>query len=131
MWWNKYLDFKFEDKGRNPKSGDCWGLLLQIYKNELDITVPDYTEFYQNTMDRQALADLIKQEKKTWVEVKEPKEFDVVIINMRGVPMHIGVVTRNGFMIHCSRGVNTSHEKYNGIKWRNKIVGFERHSSLC
>ena len=130
MWWNKYIDFKFEEKGRNEKSGDCWGLLYQIYKNELGITVPDYLDFYATTQDREVLAELIKKEKQSWVSVSEPKEFDVVIVTMRGVPMHIGIVTKKGYMIHCAKGVDTSHERYDGVRWRNKIVGFERHSSL-
>ena len=131
MWRNNYIDFKFEDKGRNEKSGDCWGLLLQIYKKELNIEVPDYTEFYKNTMDKKVLADLIRKEKETWISVNDPKPFDVIIVNMRGVPMHIGVVTKKGFMIHCAKGVDTCHERYDGVRWRDKIVGFERHSSLC
>lgn len=131
MWWNKYIDFKFEDKGREVDRGDCWGLLKQIYEKELGIFLPDYREFYENTMDRHALSELIKQEKKTWVPVQQPDPFDVIILNMRGVPMHVGVVTKRGFMIHCARGVNTSHERYDSVKWRNKVVGFERYSGLC
>jgi probable lipoprotein NlpC len=130
MDYSRYISVPFLEKGRNWSGCDCWGLVRLFYANEYKIDLPDYLEFYKTTQDREALADLICGEKAGWQEVTEPQEGDVIIVNMRGVPMHVGVVTRLGYMLHCARGVGTAHERYDGIKWRSKIVGYSRHPDL-
>ena len=130
MWWNKYLGDNFEIKGRGPDKFDCWGLVKYVYERDhpQKLILPGYDELYQNTNERENISNIIFSEKKKhWREISEPQEFDVVLLRMRGVPMHVGIVTGNGLMLHCSRGVGTSHEKYNGIRWRNKVLGFYRY----
>lgn len=131
MWWNNYISIPFAEKGRSIKGCDCWGLVRIIYKNELGINLNSYDDEYINTADKDTVNAAIEMERGRWISVESPREFDVVVMNMKGLPMHVGIVTRDGFMLHCAKGVNTSHERYNGIKWKSKIVGFERHSSLC
>lgn len=127
MWYEKYVNVPFLDKGRDENGADCWGLASVIYKNELKIILPDYLEFYENTNEREKLSALISSESQShWVSVKEPKEFDVVVLNMRGVPMHVGIVTKPNHMIHCARGIGTTHEHYGTARWKHKVMGFYR-----
>lgn len=127
MWYERYVNVPFLDKGRDENGADCWGLASVIYKNELKITLPDYLEFYENTNEREKLSALISSESQShWVSVKEPKEFDVVVLNMRGVPMHVGIVTKPNHMIHCARGIGTTHEHYGTARWKHKVMGFYR-----
>lgn len=117
----------FVEKGRTMVGADCWGLVRLIYQNELGVELPDYLEFYDNTNEREKLSLVIEQESaNNWQSTNEPKEFDVVILNMRGVPMHVGVVTKKNHMIHCARGIGTAHEHYGISRWKHKVVGFER-----
>lgn len=127
MWYEKYVNVPFLDKGRDENGADCWGLASVIYKNELKITLPDYLEFYENTNEREKLSALISSESQShWISVKEPNEFDVVVLNMRGVPMHVGIVTKPNHMIHCARGIGTTHEHYGTARWKHKVMGFYR-----
>lgn len=127
MWYERYVNVPFLDKGRDENGADCWGLASVIYKNELKITLPDYLEFYENTNEREKLSALISSESQShWISVKEPKEFDVVVLNMRGVPMHVGIVTKPNHMIHCARGIGTTHEHYGTARWKHKVMGFYR-----
>lgn len=125
-WWNDYIKTEFVEKGRSESGVDCWGLVGLIYKNELGIDLPDYLDVYESTNDRDALAATIDEESKKWETVTEPQEYDVVILDMRGVPMHVGIVTKPNHMIHCAKGINTVHENFTTSKWKHKIVGYRR-----
>lgn len=132
-WWHQYLKCPFHDKGRTPAGFDCWGLLRWVYAHDhpLKHDLPDYLDCYDNTNDRDRLAKVIFEEKELqWREIKAPETpqpFDAVLVRMRGVPMHVGIVTIPGSMIHCGRGVNTTHEPYTATRWKNRILGFYRY----
>lgn len=130
MWWNKYANKKFEIKGRGPDTFDCWGLLQWIYAHDdpRGIILPGYEEFYEDTNDRDTLSQVIfEQRRERWREVTDPQQFDAILLRMRGVPMHVGVVTKPGHMIHCAYGVGTTHERFNSMRWRDKVLGFFRY----
>lgn len=130
MWWNKYVKIPFGEKGRSEDNVDCWGLVQLIYRKELGIELPSYLECYETTNDRDKLATVISSERACkWQEPEEPKEFDVIILRMRGVPMHVGVVTKSGSMIHCARGIGTALERYDSMRWKNNVMGFARYVS--
>jgi cell wall-associated NlpC family hydrolase len=130
LWFGKYMNIEFAEKGRTIEGLDCWGLVQLVYKHELGIELPDYLECYETTNDRDKLAEVINKESDLyWKHPKlgEEKEFDIIILNMRGVPMHVGIVTKQGYMIHCAKGINTVHENYKNMRWANKIKGFARY----
>jgi cell wall-associated NlpC family hydrolase len=129
MWWQKYLGENFAEKGRGPDLFDCWGLLRWVYFHDhIDkIVVPDYLEFYDSTNEREKLGELIDKESRAWKEVTDPKPFDCIVLRMRGVPMHVGIVTQKGYMLHCAQGVGTVHERYDSLRWVDKVLGFYRH----
>lgn len=121
------MEIPFVERGRSMDGADCWGLVRLIYKNELGIDLPDYSDSYESTNDREMLANIVESESKNnWHSVNDPKEFDVIILNMRGVPMHVGIVTKLNHMIHCSRGIDTVHEHFGTSRWKHKVMGFER-----
>lgn len=120
------MHIPFKEKGRDAAGLDCWGLVRLIYKNELDIDLPDYLDVYETTEDRDALSKKIREESESWLLPETPQEFDVAILNMRGVPMHVGIVTKKNHMIHCARGINTVHENFTISKWKHKIMGYRR-----
>lgn len=131
MWWNRYLAVPFLEKGRSMEGCDCWGLVREIYRQERGIHLPDYLECYESTNDRDKLGAVIAAERAAKWETHDgaPLPFDVLILRMRGVPMHVGVVTKPGHMLHCSRGVGTAHEPFNNLKWKNLVMGFARWES--
>lgn len=131
-WWNYYVGIQFAEKGRgkgNPL--DCWGLVHLVYAERLGIDLPDYLDQYETTDDRELLGEVIGSEsREKWFEPESPEQFDVIILRLRGVPMHVGLVTRAGYMIHCARGIGVVHESYQSSKWRSNVMGFSRHGTL-
>lgn len=135
-WWNDYVGIQFGEKGRGKGVPlDCWGLVHLVYSERLGIELPDYLDQYETTDDRDALGEVIGSEsREKWHEPESPQSFDVIILRLRGVPMHVGLVTRPGYMIHCARGIGVVHERYDSSKWRSNVMGFSRHGtpgSLC
>jgi cell wall-associated NlpC family hydrolase len=128
MWWNKYIGLPFLEKGRDEEGVDCWGLARLIYKNERNILLPSYEECYEKTSDREILSKVINEERHSkWSEPATGMEFDIIILKMLGLPMHIGIVTKQNHMIHCSKDIGTVHENFASMKWQKKIMGFARY----
>lgn len=126
-WWNKYLHVPFAEKGRTMEAADCWGLVRLIYAQERGIELPDYLDVYETTNDREALSKVIGEESRAhWETPQSPETFDVILLTMRGVPMHCGIVTKKNHMIHCARGIGTVHEHYGTARWKHKVHGFSR-----
>jgi cell wall-associated NlpC family hydrolase len=127
-----YKAIPFVDKGRDEDGCDCWGLVQLIYKKEFGIDLPDYTECYDDTDDKEAISSKIDEEKKSdWVEIDKGKEQvgDVVLLRMFNLPMHVGVVVEpRKKLIHTIKGVNVSVERYNVPRWKHKVLGFNRYA---
>ena len=128
MWANDYIAVPFLEKGRSHAGCDCWGLGQLIYREQRGIELPGYEELYENTRDKATLERIIFEERQArWRQVTDPKEFDFALLRMGGVPMHVGIVTKPGKMIHCAKDTNTVHEKYTGLKWQHNVMGFYRY----
>lgn len=128
MWWNKYIAVPFVEKGRDETGCDCWGLASLIYRDERKIDLPGYLEAYESTNNKAVITKLAEIEKNNrWIEVTEPKPYDIVLLNISGMPVHVGIVTKNNYMIHCSRGIGTVHECFDSMRWKRKVEGFYRY----
>ena len=129
-WSNKYLRIPFKDKGRSENGSDCWGLVRIIYQKELNVELPSYLE-YNNTLDVRKIPSLLKVNSESdWsrVELGDEQPYDVVVLNLRNNPMHVGVVVEKGFMVHCEKGRETYHTEYTKhADWKNRIYGIFRH----
>lgn len=130
MWWNEYVGIPFEERGRSRAGFDCWGLVQAVYAERLGIALPSYLECYETTLDESSISEaVILNSQAHWhdVPLTEIQEFDVLIVRMRGVPMHVAVATRDGHMLHSAAGVGVAHESMHSIKWKNRIIGAVRY----
>jgi cell wall-associated NlpC family hydrolase len=125
-WWNDYIGLPFVEKGRDERGFDCWGLVRHIYINRLDIYLPSYSESYEKVTDYSAVSEKIKKESEQWLLVDSPKEYDVILLRVNGLPMHVGIITRPNHMLHCMLNVGVIHEKYTGLRWKDKVLGYGR-----
>lgn len=129
MWWNQYVGTQFQDGGRGNGAVDCWGLVQRVYKEQLGIDLPSYSEHYENTMQAVKIGALVSEVKMLWDSPDKPAPFDVIILRIRNAPMHVGVVTKAGFMLHCEQDIGAVIEDYRSQKWKNRIVGFARYAA--
>ena len=129
MWSNKYLCTPFKDKGRDEQGADCWGLTKIVYRNDLNIDLPDLLG-YTNTKDGKGIKKLFENERLKWLKIPEGQEqpYDVAVFSIAGYETHIAIVVKRGWVVHCLKEKNTIHSDYLREKeWKTALRGFYRH----
>lgn len=104
---NDYLLIKHTPNGRVFPYLDCWGLVVDIYRENLGITLDDYTDLSQKSMTDGANEEC---EKGHFIEVTTPEDYDVVCFFLRDRLFHVGVFL-NGHLLHTSERKNCRFEK--------------------
>lgn len=112
----------FKEKGRSKDGLDCWGLVKEVYKNELNILLNDYS--YSTVNDR-AIEDYELLEKSNWIKVDKPKLYDVILF--KSSPLHVGIYLTYNKMLHTTEANGTVIESFNTILWINKLQGIYRY----
>lgn len=126
-WSNRYVEhLSFRDRGRGWGGVDCWGLVHLAYREELGIELPSFADDYVTSKDRAALDGLIRGNMTGWEPVKEAKPFDVVLMRIGKDFSHVGLVVRPGLMVHCEYGCNVIHERYDGPRWKPRVINIYR-----
>ena len=118
----KYIGLSFNDY-------DCYNLVKLIYKEV-------YNKDILDTNIKHYESDLINQsylgEVDNWIEVKEPKEGDIMAIrldsNYPHLVTHFGVMINDKQMIHTMQNTNCVVE--NITKYYKLVAGFYRHKDL-
>lgn len=123
MQWNKYIGIPYLDKGRTAEGVDCWGLACLVYKQEFDITLPSYTEEYENE-DIKRISETIARYKENWEPTKEPKPGSLILFRIMGAEMHVGVYLGDNKFIHSREGRDVVQERVDSTQWANRVVGY-------
>jgi len=129
-WIAQYVGIPYKSKGTTLEEGlDCLSLIELIYKEKLNIHLP-FNEHLETDNNMEAVGNAISLEKCKWIKLEQPENFCVVVLNICGFPVHLGLVLNNGYMIHSLKGHNSVVEKFDGAKWKRRINGFYRHEEL-
>lgn len=134
-WAKNYLmpPIPFIEHGRDRDGADCWGLVCMVYSELFGLELPGYHEHYKSMRDianRAAAFETYKTD--DFVEVANPEPGDCVLLQHRGMPVHVGIYigAEDGhrWMIHTTkqRG-QTMRESIDGLKYKNAILGHYRH----
>ena len=121
-----YLHIPFKDRGRTYDGVDCFGLVQLFYQKEFSIQLPSYIEAYENEKDRQAICNEINKERKLsgWCETHNPKYGNLIILNILGRPLHLGIMLDNKQFMHCMKNKGVLVENTDDISWANRINGY-------
>ncbi len=129
IWLGHYIGLPFKEHGREKDGLDCWGLVRLVLAEQFGFHVPSYSGEYSRTSDSIAISHLIRRESADWRAVERGDENlgDVIVMRMRGQPMHVGLVAGDGQMLHVERGVNSALERYTGARWASRIEAVYRY----
>ncbi len=130
MNFDRYVGIPWRKHGTGFGGCTCWGLLHLIYREELGIELPTYSERYATAKDRSAVAALIADSKdEEWREVGagDERTFDAVLLRTAGALAHVGIVIDPGRMLHVFDGAESEVASYHGGAWRHRVAGFYRH----
>jgi cell wall-associated NlpC family hydrolase len=122
-----FSQIPFKEKGRDYDGGDCWVHPYLIYRDRRGINLPAYLDGYHTTADREEIARIMRERRRTWEKVDRPQPYDIVQIRMLSEEMHVGVCIGAGKFIHCLAGVGTQIDRLKSPKWRDRIVGYYRY----
>ncbi len=65
------------------------------------------------------------------VEIGEPLPGDVVLLRLRGLPIHVGLIVAPCWMLHTARATDSVLDRFGGLAWKNRILGIYRHEDLA
>lgn len=132
-WLAPYIGIPFTERGRDRTGGDCWAIPYLLYRDHYGITLPAYTEGYATTTDEEEIGAMVRRELPTvWrpVALGEAQEGDLLIIRMRGQPMHCAIVVRPPWFLHLVQGAESCLERWDSLKWTHRILGVYRHAAM-
>jgi cell wall-associated NlpC family hydrolase len=124
-----FIGIPFAEGGRDPAHGlDCWGLVAAASRGLYGIDLPSYAGCYATPLDYDELRRLIDGEKSAWqpVAIGQERAGDVALLRVRGRPVHVGLVTAKGWMLHVEAGCETVQERYDGPQWKRRLIGVYR-----
>lgn len=127
--YRKYLDIHYKKNGRDFEFCDCYGICYLYNKHELEKLIPIYlNEEIETPNQVDALFNKKKSEFKK-IKIGKEHEGDIISLNIKGLPTHVGVVLQKGLMLHIMNGHCALIESYNNSKWINRIDSFWRYES--
>ncbi len=140
-WVRRYIGIPYDERGRGPDKVDCYGLVRMVWENEFGLDLPEFGGEYGPGPDnvkeeRQRVAQCFREygyATGDWTPVAPGEERcgDGVLLRLMGFPIHVGVVVAPGMMLHCERGFDSALDRYDGMRWQKRLVGFWRHKSLA
>lgn len=123
-------EIPFVEGGRDEQGCDCWGLVMLFYQKAYGFDLPKFEDiYYKSAANYEVTVDGIEAEKAKqglFTPVEEGSEGDVVLLNAKGRPLHMGIVLDSMNMIHTAKLHGVVIESYKGAKWKNRIVGLYR-----
>lgn len=122
---DRYVGIPYRAEGRDWWGCDCWGLVVLVYRERLGIELPTHAG-YVDPLSADA-ADAVSTGKLAWRPVESPQPMDGVLFRIKGRPHHIGLVIREGWMLHTAAGKDSCIEPYTRPYWSARVEGFYRY----
>lgn len=132
IWAGRYIGLPFQDHGRDRQGLDCWGLARLVLSEQFGIALPSFAHEYRRTTEIGHISALIEREAKTWISIASGNEEggDVIVMRIHGKPVHVGLVLGDQHMLHIECGINSVIERYNSLRWKERVFGFYRYKKF-
>ena len=126
-WSERYIGIPYREMGRDKFGLDCWGLVYLVYKDELNIQLPDYVSDYSSPEELREIGSLIAQEKQSdWhrIDATDIRPFDVALFRRGRFDAHVGVMVDSTRMLHMARGQRAVIEVLDRTSWKPRLQGY-------
>lgn len=132
-WAERYLLVPFRDGGRDMKGLDCWGLIREVYSDQLGIELPSYGEI--SAHDMRKIAERMAgdtAEGEVWRPIKTPEAFDVVVMSwaQHKIIAHVGVMIDAKRLLHIEPGTYPAIVQAKHPFVARRIRGYFRHRDM-
>lgn len=129
-WWARWIGREFEPNGFN-----CWGLVREVYAWMLGIDLPAYGEISARDLMRVA-REMGRGKDDGWLEVSEPREFDVALMRSGSgrcgrLVVHVGVMVDGLRVLHVEEASAAVVVPVRHFSVAGRIMGYRRHGDSC
>ena len=108
---NDYLLIKHTPNGRTFPNLDCWGLIVDYYREMLGIQINEYTDL---TAANMSTGLMYERNSNRFCETKEPRNGDVIAFFVNARLYHVGIYI-NGRILHTSQSKNCRFESLDRV----------------
>jgi NlpC/P60 family len=126
-WINDYVGVPYVENGRGRDGWDCWGLVLAVYRDRLELELPDWTwQAPFGPLDKlRAFAGAVHDVDAAGaaLELEAPEAWAIGLVHGDRRPHHVGVIVGAG-VLHSQRYGGTIYEplhrfvaNYPRVKW--------------
>lgn len=115
-----YLLITHTPGGRQYPRLDCWGLIVDYYRENLGITLDEHTDLTHATMNAGFAA-----ERGHFREVSAPEDGDIVAFFLSGRLYHVGLYIA-GKVLHTSERRNARYERMGGALTERRYYRYAR-----
>ena len=127
-YW-KWVGHPYQHGGRDLQKGiDCWGLVVEFYKQEYDIQLPIYpaislSSYTPSQEEVSVNSDNLLRTELYQISTKKEiaEEGDILLFNVGGRPLHIAIAIDQELMLHADRNVGSVIENYRSNKWQSRL----------
>lgn len=124
-----YVGIPFQAGGRDRSGLDCWGLVRLVYAERMGIHLPSFDGVFSGQQDARAAGEIMQRESMRWQQVQQWEPMDVLLMRVSAsIPSHVGVYLGNCMMLHILDGIDSTIERADSLRWRNRITGAYRHA---
>lgn len=121
----KYIGIPFVSGGRGVDGCDCYGLVRLVYQNEFKISLPEI-DGYANALIPELTNPLFQRYSPLILGERHeiPRPNDLVLINNRGLPTHLGVYVGESYILHTVRRIGSCLQRVTDRDLTNRIEGY-------
>jgi cell wall-associated NlpC family hydrolase len=122
------IGIPYKDRGRNRSGADCWGLACIVLKNFFGIKLPNFNGEYDSVEELEGVQRTYMDKKDLFdaIPFDNRAAGDLMVFRIKGMPVHVGVVLDQSFMIHTLPGHHSVRERYQAPAWAKRIEGVYR-----
>ena len=125
----QFRNIPYKKDGRSYFGSDCYGICVLFNRDVLSIKLPEFLS--EDVYIDESITQVFNDKKKSFKEVKIGKEKsgDIVSLNLKGYPVHVGVIVQKGIMLHIMESKYATVENYLSNKWTKRVNSIWRYES--
>jgi hypothetical protein len=126
-----YIGKPWEANAKGPEAFDCWGLLVDVYKKQLNLDLPEYPKIDRDSLAslQGGIATILNSD---WTAIARPVEYCAVCLSVNTkYAHHVGVFLEvdGGRVLHCTKQGGVLCEPLDSVKSRYNLVNFYAYNN--
>jgi cell wall-associated NlpC family hydrolase len=103
-----------------------------VYAEQFNVDLPSFIGEYEDVHDKVSIAEIYEGYHRYWraISASEARLGDAVVMRLKGLPIHFGIMLAPGRFLHVLEGLNSVIEKTKAPLWKDRIVGYWRHEGM-